>query len=125
MTRGLLLIATVLPGLQSLWMLLCALISTNLKLSFTVDWIGVAAAAEVIGIVSGLGSRMLKGVGDLGSSDRLSLDERNLIWRQNQADIALSMMHSEKDWLVGMGPTANVPMASQYTNELHFGYHSI
>lgn len=125
MIRGLLIIGACLLIVEAIWTLNDARISTNRKLN--VVMIGVALATGLLGVLlaSGYGDKMLKGVSDVTASERLSLDDRNFVWRQRQADAAFSMMKTDQDWLIGLGPTASVPLAQGTLNELHFGYHSI
>jgi len=78
-----------------------------------------------VALVSGYGDALLKRFADVGSSDRLTLDDRNMRWREDQADAAFSMMKDSADWIVGIGPTATVPLSHGTMNELHFGYHSV
>ena len=125
MTRGLILIGAVLLVVEVLWTLNDARVALNRKLNVLV--VGLSVGATVLGVVlaSGYGDRLLRGMADVASSDRMSLNDRNLIWREKQADAAFSMMKSDRDWVVGMGTTASVPMGHGTNNELHLGYHSV
>ena len=125
MTRGLLIIGAFLLFLQALWILNDARLSANRKLNFALIALSVGGTVLAVALAGGLGSRLLGGVADVASSDRLTLDDRNLVWREKQADAAFSLMKSDRDWLVGMGTTASVPLAHGTLNELHLGYHTV
>lgn len=126
MIRGMILIAACLLVVEAAWCLRDPQADGIRKRNVLVGGLFAVAALIAAMLLSGYGEQLWKATGDLAGTERVTFDKKNLDWRQDQADAALSMMKTDQDWLLGMGTVATVPLSGGETvNELHFGYHSI
>lgn len=121
MTRGVTILTVLMFALLVVWTLLDSRARGRRRLNVLAG--GIVLLVAALGAVALLSDS--KSLLDLESSDRLSLNEHNLVWREDQMHDAFSMMKTDTDWVFGVGPNRFVPGAASENNQLHLSYHSV